>query len=107
MICVSGTVPTGTRHLHWSQHNRAEWHCNTPGQPAQSDFFKTLIDGLREESLNDPLFATGAQPISVLAEWLEGYSNTMQHVIVGCLYPAKMDICILFTQDKKLQGSNY
>jgi transposase InsO family protein len=62
-MCVSdnGTELTRMAMLRWSQERRVEWHYIAPGKPQQNAFVESFIGRLRDELLNETLFASLAQ----------------------------------------------
>jgi putative transposase len=59
-MCVSdnGTELTTMAMLRWSQERRVEWHYIAPGKPQQNAFIESFIGRLRDELLNETLFAS-------------------------------------------------
>jgi hypothetical protein len=59
-MCVSdnGTELTSMAILRWSQERQLEWHCIAPGKPQQNAFIESFIGRLRDELLNETLFAS-------------------------------------------------
>ena len=59
-MCVSdnGTELTGMAILRWSQETRVEWHYIAPGKPQQNAFIESFNGRLRDELLNETLFAS-------------------------------------------------
>jgi len=67
---VNGTELTSMAILRWREQTRIEWHYIAPGKPAQNAFAESFIGRLRDECLNETLFASLAHARSVLrAGW--------------------------------------
>jgi Integrase core domain len=82
-MCVSdnGTELTGMAILRWSQETRVEWHYIAPGKPQQNAFIESFNGRLRDELLNETLFASLAHVREALAIW-------KPHSALGNLPPA-------------------
>ena len=70
-MCVSdnGTELTSMAILRWSQERRVEWHYIAPGKPQQNAFVESFNGRLRDELLNETLFASLAHVREALAIW--------------------------------------
>jgi putative transposase len=75
-ICVSdnGTELTSMAILRWSQERQLEWRCIAPGKPQQNAFIESFIGRLRDELLNETLFASLAHVREALMIWKNDYS---------------------------------
>jgi len=89
-MCVSdnGTELTGMAILRWSQETRVEWHYIAPGKPQQNAFIESFNGRLRDELLNETLFASLSHAREVLALWKEDYNTIRPHSALGNLPPA-------------------
>ena len=90
-MCVSdnGTELTGMAILRWSQETRVEWHYIAPGKPQQNAFIESFFNGrLRDELLNETLFASLAHVREALAIWKHDYNTVRPHSALGNLPPA-------------------
>ena len=105
-MCVSdnGTELTGMAILRWSQSMQVEWHYIAPGKPQQNAFIESFNGRLRDECLNETLFATLAQVRVVLAEWRQDYNTVRPHSKLGGLTPAEMAGLIPSPKELKPQG---
>ncbi|XCC97817.1 IS3 family transposase (plasmid) [Salipiger sp. H15] len=54
---ASGTELTSNAILKWQEERRVEWHYNAPGKPMQNGFVESFNGRLRDECLNEHLFA--------------------------------------------------
>jgi transposase InsO family protein len=60
--------------LRWSQERQLEWHYITPGKPQQNAFIESFIGRLRDELLNETLFASLAHVREALMIWKNDYN---------------------------------
>jgi putative transposase len=88
--CVSdnGTELTGMAILRWSQETRVEWHYIAPGKPQQNAFIESFNGRLRDELLNETLFASLAHVREALALWKDDYNTVRPHSALGNFPPA-------------------
>lgn len=87
--CVSdnGTELTGMAILRWAQETRVEWHYIAPGKPQQNAFIESFNGRLRDELLNETLFASLKHARELLAIWMEDYNTVRPHSALGNLPP--------------------
>jgi putative transposase len=88
-MCVSdnGTELTSMAILAWSQQMRIEWHYIAPGKPTQNAFIESFNGKLRDELLNDTIFASLADARVALASWKTDYNTVRPHSGLGNLPP--------------------
>jgi putative transposase len=88
-MCVSdnGTELTGMAILRWAQETRVEWYYIAPGKPQQNAFIESFNGRLRDELLNETLFASLKHAREVLAIWMEDYNTVRPHSALGNLPP--------------------
>ena len=88
-VCVSdnGTELTSNAILRWSQQSGIEWHYIVPGKPQQNAFIESFNGRLRDELLNETLFASLAHARAALAEWRLDYNTVRPHSSLGNLPP--------------------
>ena len=86
-MCVSdnGTELTGMAILRWSQETRVEWHYIAPGKPHQNAFIESFNGRLRDELLNETLFASLTHVREALAIWKDDYNTVRPHSALGNL----------------------
>ena len=84
-MCVSdnGTELTGMAVLRWSQQTRVEWHYIAPGKPQQNAFIESFNGRLRDELLNETLFASLTHVREALAIWKDDYNTVRPHSAAG------------------------
>ena len=79
--CVSdnGTELTSTAILKWTQASGVAWHYIAPGKPQQNAFVESFIGRLRDECLNETLFASLPQARAVLNAWRADFNGVRPH----------------------------
>jgi putative transposase len=73
--------------LRWSQEMGVEWHYIAPDKPQQNTFAESIFGRLRDECLNDTLFASLAHAREVLTLWKDDYNTVRPHSEPGNLSP--------------------
>jgi putative transposase len=58
VVSDNGTELTSNAILTWQQHRKVEWHYIAPGKPMQNGFVESFNGHLRDECLNEHLFAS-------------------------------------------------
>lgn len=88
-MCVSdnGTELTSMAILRWSQETRIEWHYIAPGKPTQNAFIESFNGRLRDELLNETIFASLADARLALADWMDDYNTVRPHSAIGNMPP--------------------
>ena len=74
----NGTELTSNAILRWQQERGVGWHYIAPGKPMQNGFVESFNGRLRDECLNEHLFAGLAEARRIIAEWRYDY-NTPAH----------------------------
>jgi putative transposase len=90
LVCVSdnGTELTSTAILRWCQDRSIEWHYIAPGKPQQNAFVESFNGRLRDELLNETLFASLVHARTALAAWMNDYNTVRPHSATGNQPPA-------------------
>jgi len=88
IVSDNGTELTSMAILRWSQDARVDWHYIAPGKPTQNAFIESFNGRLRDELLNEALFASLADARAVLREWMEDYNTVRPHSAIGNMPPA-------------------
>ena len=73
--------------LRWTQETRIEWHYIAPGKPTQNAFIESFNGRLRDELLNETIFASLADARLALADWMDDYNTVRPHSAIGDLPP--------------------
>ncbi len=88
IVSDNGTELTSMAILRWSQEQRVEWHYIAPGRPQQNAFIESFNGRLRDELLNETLFASLAHAREAMSLWREDYNTVRPHGRLGNLPPA-------------------
>ncbi len=88
IVSDNGTELTSMAILRWSQERQVEWHYIAPGKPQQNAFVESFNGRLRDELLNETLFASLAHAREVLSLWKDDYNTVRPHSGLGNLTPA-------------------
>ena len=88
IVSDNGTELTGMAILRWSQATRVEWHYIAPGKPQQNAFIESFNGRLRDELLNETLFASLTHAREALANWKDDYNTVRPHSALANLPPA-------------------
>lgn len=88
IVSDNGTELTSLAILQWAQDRAIEWHYIAPGKPQQNGYVESFNGRLRDECLNETLFASLGHARSVLHRWREDYNHVRPHSGIGGLTPA-------------------
>lgn len=88
IVSDNGTELTSTAILHWCQLTGVEWHYIAPGKPTQNAFIESFNGRLRDELLNETLFASLAHARVALAAWRDDYNDFRPHSALRNLPPS-------------------
>jgi putative transposase len=88
IVSDNGTELTSTAILSWSQEHRIDWHYIAPGKPTQNAFIESFNGRLRDELLNETLFASLDHARQALALWKNDYNTFRPHSALGNVPPA-------------------
>ncbi|MFT3976579.1 MAG: IS3 family transposase [Sphingomonas bacterium] len=88
IVSDNGTELTSLAILKWTQDRRIEWHYIAPGKPQQNGYVESFNGRLRDECLNETLFASLSHARSVLSAWRDDYNHVRPHSGIGGLTPA-------------------
>jgi putative transposase len=83
-----GTELTSNAVLRWSADQSIEWHYIAPGKPMQNAFVESFHGRLRDECLNEHVFATLAEARRIIEAWRIDYNTVRPHGWLGRLPPA-------------------
>jgi putative transposase len=90
IVSDNGTELTGRAVLRWSQDRAVEWHYIAPGKPMQNGFVESFNGRLRDECLNETLFASLGHARAVLGAWKEDYNTVRPHSSLGGRTPSEI-----------------
>ena len=82
-----GTELTSLAILRWAQDRQIEWHYIAPGKPQQNGFVESFNGRLRDECLNEEVFATLTEARAVIERWRVDYNTARPHGSLGQLTP--------------------
>ena len=88
IVSDNGTELTSLAILKWTQDRSIEWHYIAPGKPQQNGYVESFNGRLRDECLNETLFASLGHARSVLRAWRDDYNHVRPHSGIGGLTPA-------------------
>jgi putative transposase len=78
IVSDNGTELTSNAILAWQQQRGVEWHYIAPGKPMQNGFVESFNGRLRDECLNEHLFANLKEAREIIEEWRTDYNNEPQ-----------------------------
>ena len=88
IVSDNGTELTSMAILNWCQETGIAWHYIAPGKPTQNAFIESFNGKLRDELLNETLFASLAHARAALAEWKDDYNDFRPHSGIGNMPPS-------------------
>ena len=87
IVSDNGTEMTSRAMLEWTNRTGVEWHYIAPGKPQQNGFVESFNGKLRDECLNEEVFATLAEARVVIERWRHDYNHIRPHSAHGGLTP--------------------
>src|SRR5690242_13780198 len=75
IVSDNGTELTSMVILNWCQETGVAWHYIAPGKPTQNAFIESFNGRLRDELLNETLFASLADARVALSDWRADYTT--------------------------------
>ena len=87
IVSDNGTELTSMVILNWCQETGVAWHYIAPGKPTQNAFIESFNGRLRDELLNETLFASLADARVALSDWKDDYNNVRPHSAIGNIPP--------------------
>ena len=87
IVSDNGTEMTSRCILEWTNRTGVEWHYIAPGKPQQNGFVESFNGRLRDECLNEEVFATLAEARVVIERWRQDYNHVRPHSAHGGLSP--------------------
>jgi putative transposase len=88
IVSDNGTEFTSMAILGWSQETQIAWHYIAPGKPTQNAFIESFNGRLRDELLNETLFASLDHAREALGDWKDDYNTVRPHSAIGNVPPA-------------------
>jgi putative transposase len=87
IVSDNGTEMTSRAVLEWTNGFGIDWHYIAPGKPQQNGFVESFNGRLRDECLNEEVFASLAEARAVLERWRHDYNHVRPHSAHGGLTP--------------------
>lgn len=87
IVSDNGTELTSMAILRWSQEAHVDWHYIAPGKPTQNAFIESFNGRLRDELLNETLFASLVDARAALKDWMDDYNTVRPHSAIGNVPP--------------------
>ena len=75
IVSDNGTEFTSNAILAWQEELGIEWHYIAPGKPMQNGFVESFNGRLRDECLNEHLFANLNEARQIIEEWRIDYNT--------------------------------
>ena len=85
----NGSELTSNAILTWTDRSRVAWHNIAPGKPMKNAFIESFNGRLRDELLNETLFASLAQARVALRCWRTDYNDARPHSQLGWKTPSE------------------
>lgn len=73
--------------LKWQKERGVEWHYIQPGKPMQNGFVESFNGRLRDECLNEHLFASLKDARGIIVAWRIDYNTHRPHTSLNGLSP--------------------
>lgn len=89
IVSDNGTELTSNAILGWQQEHGVEWHYIAPGKPMQNGFVESFNGRLRDECLNEHLFANLNEARQIIEAWRIDYNTNRPHTSLKGLTPTE------------------
>jgi putative transposase len=89
IVSDNGTEFTSNAILAWQQERDIEWHYIAPGKPMQNGFVESFNGRLRDECLNEHLFANLNEARQIIEAWRIDYNTNRPHSSLDGLTPTE------------------
>lgn len=89
VVSDNGTELTSRAILTWQEERGVEWHYIAPGKPTQNGFIESFNGRLRDECLNEHLFASLPEARKIIEEWRTDYNTLRPHTSLNGLTPTE------------------
>ena len=89
IVSANGPELTSIALLAWQQERGVEWHYIAPGKPMQNGFVESFNGRLRDECLNEHLFANLTAARQIIEEWRIDYNTNRPHSSLNGLTPTE------------------
>lgn len=88
IVSDNGTELTSRTMLDWQNRTGVNWHYIAPGKPTQNAFIESFNGRLRDELLNETVFASLADARRRLSIWRYDFNNIRPHSALNGQPPA-------------------
>jgi len=105
IVSDNGTEMTSRAVLEWTNRAGVAWHCIAPGKPQQNGFVESFNGRLRDECLNEEVFASLAEARAVIERWRLDYNHVRPHSAHGGLTPETVRLSPAAGRLRNLEGS--
>lgn len=89
IVSDNGTELTSHAMLGWQGERGVEWHYIAPGKPTQNGFIESFNGRLRDECLNEHLFANLVEARRIIEAWRIDYNTKRPHTSLNGLTPTE------------------
>ena len=89
VVSDNGTELTSHAILAWQEEHHVEWHYIAPGKPMQNGFAESFNGRLRDECLNEHLFANLNEARQIIEDWRIDYNTNRPHTSLNGLTPSE------------------
>lgn len=103
VVSDNGTELTSNAMLKWQQDRQVEWHYIAPGKPMQNGFVESFNGRLRDECLNEHLFASLPTARNMIEDWRIDYNTERPHTSLDGLTPHEF---VTRSQDQNWNRTN-
>lgn len=87
IVSDNGTEMTSRAMLEWTNRTGVDWHYIAPGKPQQNGFVESFNGKLRDECLNEEVFANLVEARTVIERWRLDDNHVRPHSAHGGLSP--------------------
>ena len=105
IVSDNGTEMTSRAILEWTNKTALDWHYIAPGKPQQNGFVESFNGKLRDECLNEEVFATLAEARVLIERWRQDYNRIRPHSAHRGLTPEAVRLNHAAGRLRSLEGS--
>ncbi len=105
IVSDNGSEMTSRAVLEWTNKTGLDWHYIAPGKPQQNGFVESFNGKLRDECLNEEVFATLAEARVLIERWRQDYNRVRPHSAHGGLTPEAVRLNHAAGRLRNLEGS--
>jgi putative transposase len=87
IVSDNGTEMTSRAVLEWTNRTGVDWHYIAPGKPQQNGLVESFNGRLRDECLNEEVFASLAEARALIERWRLDYNHVRPHSAHAGLTP--------------------